>query len=295
MAGSVRADTASVRQAYQHCLRRARAHYENFPVASLLLPARLRGPVAAIYCYARDADDLADEDPRTPEERHDALVAMQSRVQALTTPQATDSPEWMALADTIQRFQLPIQPFLDLADAFQQDLRKTRYADFGEVMAYCRRSANPVGRLLLHLTGNAEPENLGYSDAICSALQLINFYQDLAQDFTEHQRIYLPSDEMHANGVTLAHIAEQRNDFRLHNLMQVQYARADRLLRSGAPLGRRLTGRFGLEIRMIVAGGARVLWRLQQQNDVFARPRLRLADGGAILWQALWRRTPGKH
>ncbi len=264
--------------AYAHCLQRARAHYENFPVASRLLPRSLREPVAAIYCFARDADDLADEDPRPVPVRREALQAMKARVCAVDDPLAESEPEWRALADTVRRFHLPPELFIDLVDAFIQDLDQARYADFGMVMNYCRRSANPVGRLLLHLAGQTEEQDLACSDAVCSALQLINFHQDLYQDYVEHGRIYIPLDEMAAHGVTEAHFRDRISDFRMRNLMQLQYLRADRLLRAGAPLGRALPGRLGLEIRAIIQGGARVLWRLRQQPDVFARPRLRKVD-----------------
>jgi hydroxysqualene synthase len=273
--------------AYEHCLRRATSHYENFPVASRLLPRRLRGPVAAIYCYARDADDIADEDPGPVEQRRAALRRMQARVRSLDDPSGETEPEWRALADTLQRFDLPVDLLTDLADAFIQDLDKTRYADFGEVMAYCRRSANPVGRLLLHLADRATPENLACSDAVCSALQLINFHQDLHQDFAEHGRIYIPLDEMAAHGISEQHLRDRISDFRMRSLMQLQYRRADRLLRAGAPLGRALPGRLGLEIRAIIQGGARVLWRLRQQDDVFSRPRLRIGDWLLVIGRSI--------
>ncbi|WP_020146804.1 squalene synthase HpnC [Thioalkalivibrio sp. ALJ15] len=276
-----------IRAAYRHCQRRAAEHYENFPVASWLLPARLRGPVAAIYCFARDADDLADEDQRPVDERRADLIAMQERVQILEDPAAESEPEWIALADARQRFSLPAAPFVDLVDAFIQDLEQKRYATFGEVMEYCRRSANPVGRLMLYLDGNPTEEMIGYSDAVCSALQLINFYQDLHQDITENNRIYLPQNEMAQYGVSEEMIAAGQTTFQLRNLMQFQYARADRLLRAGAPLGGMLRGRMGLEIRAIINGGARVLWRLRQQDDVFARPRLRTRDAWIILAHSL--------
>ncbi|AGA33187.1 Phytoene synthase [Thioalkalivibrio nitratireducens DSM 14787] len=280
--------------AYRHCLQRAAAHYENFPVASRLLPGRLRGPIAAIYCFARDADDLADEDPRPAAQRRQALRSLQQRILTLGAPEVETDLQWHALADAVQRFELPRQPFLDLADAFLQDLEKTRYADFGEVIAYCRRSANPVGRLLLHLAGAATPANLARSDAVCSALQLINFCQDLHQDYAEHGRIYLPADEMAEYGVTEDHLRDGISDIRIRRLMQRQYRRADRLLRSGAPLGHALRGRLGLEIRAIINAGARVLWRLEQQDDVFSRPRLRRRDQWVILRHSLFppRRRP---
>lgn len=273
--------------AYAHCQQRAASHYENFPVASRLLPRALRGPVAAIYCYARDADDIADESPEPVAERRTALRQMQARVRSLGDPAQQEAPEWRALADTLQRHALPTELLTDLADAFIQDLDQTRYANFGEVMGYCRRSANPVGRLLLHLSDQATPENLAHSDAVCSALQLINFHQDLRQDFAENGRIYIPQDEMTTYGVTEEHFRHCVNDFGMRNLMQFQYRRADRLLRAGAPLGRALPGRLGLEIRAIIQGGARVLWRLQQQDDVFSRPRLRFGDWLLILGRSL--------
>lgn len=278
---------ADIAAAYAHCRQRAASHYENFPVASRLLPRELRGPVAAIYCYARDADDIVDEDPRPAEERRVDLQRLQDRVRALDDPAAEATPEWRALADTLQRFDLPVGLFTDLADAFLQDLDKTRYQDFGEVMAYCRRSANPVGRLLLHLSKHDTQENLAFSDAVCSALQLINFHQDLYQDFAEHGRIYIPADEMAAHGVTEEHFRNRISDLRMRSLMQFQYRRADRLLRAGAPLGRALPGRLGLEIRAIIQGGARVLWRLRRQEDTFARPRLRTGDWLLILGRSV--------
>ncbi len=279
-------------EAYAACLATARGHYENFPVASVLLPRPIRGPVAAIYAYARRADDLADEGERAPEDRIAELDAMGRQLDRTTQGSRGDDPVFIALADAIGRFELPVPLFHDLLDAFRQDVDKRRYADFGELMQYCRRSANPVGRLLLHLTGTASEQNLGCSDAICSALQLINFYQDLEQDYVENGRIYLPEDEMARFGVTEDHIRERTSDTGLRRLMHFQYQRADRLLRSGAPLGRALRGRFGLEIRLIVMGGARVLFRLQQQgDDLFSRPRLGPKDWWAILSGALFPKT----
>jgi len=271
------------RNAYRHCRRRAAAHYENFPVASWLLPRGLRGPVAAIYCFARDADDLADEDPRPVEARRQDLLAIREHVQCLEDPAAEHEPEWIALADARTRFDLPAALFADLIDAFVQDLEQSRYQTFGEVMEYCRRSANPIGRLLLHLDGDPTREMLGYSDAICSALQLVNFFQDLRQDLEENDRIYLPQEEMDQYGVTEAMLAAGTSTFQLRNLMQFQYARADRLLRAGAPLGGMVRGRTGLEIRAIINAGARILWRLRRQDDVFSRPRLRPRDAWIIL------------
>lgn len=279
-----------VRDAYRDCMQIARSHYENFPVASWLLPRRIRYPVAAIYSFARRADDFADEGERSDEQRLRELAGMGAALDALQRGETSDDPLFIALADAIQRFDLPLDLFHDLLSAFSQDVTKKRYADFGEVVQYCRRSANPVGRLLLHLTGNASEQNLALSDGICSALQLINFYQDLTQDYEEMSRIYLPQDEMQRYGVTEDHIRERRSDFAMRQLMQHQYQRADRLIRSGAPLGKALRGRFGLEIRLIIMGGARTLYRLKQQDDFFSRPRLQRDDWFSIIKGALFPR-----
>jgi squalene synthase HpnC len=281
-----------IAEAYAACLATARGHYENFPVASILLPRHLRGPVAAIYAFARRADDLADEGELEPGQRLAGLDAMAHSLDRAADGAVDDDPVFIALGHTIRRFELPPHLFHDLLDAFRQDVSKHRYADFGELMQYCRRSANPVGRLLLHLTRTAGERNLAHSDAICSALQLINFYQDLEQDYVENGRIYLPQDEMARFGVTEDHIRLRTSDNAFRRLMQFQYQRADQLLRSGAPLGRALRGRFGLEIRLIVMGGARVLHRLTgQQDDLFSRPRLGAKDWWVILSGALFPRT----
>lgn len=288
-------DPANVAKAYRHCTALARSHYENFPVASWLLPRALREPVAAIYAFARHADDLADEGTLGTEERTAALEAYRRRLRLAAEGHAqTDDPVFIALADTIARHALPPELLEALLDAFVQDVHKQRYADFGEVMDYCRRSANPIGRLLLHLCAQAGPENLARSDAVCSALQLINFYQDLHEDYVRRGRLYLPQDELQQFGVAPADIGARRNSPGLVQLMRHQYARADRLLRTGAPLGCSLRGRMGLEVRAIVVGGARILYRLRRQSDdVFTRPRLNGADRLAILRGALFRSCRG--
>ncbi|MCW8853272.1 MAG: squalene synthase HpnC [Gammaproteobacteria bacterium] len=278
----------SVKDAYQHCLKIARSHYENFPVASWVLPRRMRKPVAAVYAFARMADDIADEGNLDDNSRIRQLDAMAEQLDLIAAGKAPDDAMYIALADSIEKHHLPIELFHDLLSAFKQDVSKKRYADFGELMNYCRRSANPVGRLLLHIYGQTDRQSLGQSDAICSALQLINFYQDLNQDYVEMGRIYIPEDEMAASFVTEAHISNSRSDGPMLHLMRKQYERANKLLSAGAPLGKNLKGRFGFEIRLIIAAGSRVIQKLYQQNtDVFSRPRLNKADWLWIFWTAL--------
>lgn len=275
--------SAATRSAYRWCQALARSHYENFPVASRLLPRRLRDPVAAIYAFARSADDTADSGALTAHQRLQRLAAME---QALHTLPDND-PLYLALGDTIRHHRLPLAPFLHLLSACRQDLVKTRYASFGELMAYCRCSANPLGRLLLHLAGADSSRNLAWSDAVCSALQLVNVLQDIADDYQSRGRIYLPQDEMQRFGVSERDIAERRNSPQLARLFRFQLARATALLRSGSPLGLRLGGRFGLEIRLIILGGARVLQKLHEQQDIFTGARLRASDRFLILGRAL--------
>ncbi len=271
---TARAQAHTVAAAYAHCLEVARNHYENFPVASRLLPARLRVATAVIYTFARQADDLADEGDAAPAERLAALDAMAAQLQALEQGKPDPDPVFIALGDVIARFGLPLQPFHDLLSAFRQDVTKKRYTTFEELLDYCRRSANPVGRLLLHLHGAATPENLHLSDRICSALQLINFLQDLEQDWVENGRNYLPQDEMARFGVSEAHLEGRQSDEAMRQLMDFQLARARAMMLAGAPLPERLRGRFRWELRLIVRGGLAVLDRLTARENVFDRPRL---------------------
>lgn len=267
-------------------------HVENFPVASILLPARLRRPVRAIYRFARSADDIADEGDLTPAHRLAGLQAMRAGLDSIARGLTPSDPLMLDLAEAIRLHRLPVQPLHDLLDAFSQDVTKQRYAHFGEVMSYCRKSANPVGRLMLALFGAEDPRHQAYSDGICSALQLINFLQDVAVDYRKG-RIYLPQDEMERFGISERQIAEGRVDALWQQFMKFQIDRARRMLAAGAPLGRALPGRIGLEIRLIILGGERILYRLHEtQGDVFRhRPVLRLQDWLYMLRRAL---LPGK-
>ena len=268
-------------------------HYENFPVASILLPAPLREPVAAIYGFARSADDFADEGDLSPQQRRDLLAGYQAELDAIERGQPTQHPVFLRLRPVIAEHNLPLQLFRDLLDAFIQDVGKDRYRDFMELMDYCRRSADPVGRLLLHLFGHATAENLSRSDAICSALQLINHWQDVGIDAVKgaNGRIYLPQDEMTRFGVRDGDVLRRvaSDDFR--QLLEFQVNRARALMLSGASLGWDLPGRIGLEIRAIVAGGLRILDKIEAVDyDVFnRRPKLQALDWPPILWRSLVR------
>lgn len=267
-----------------------RTHYENFPVASVLLPAGLREPVAAIYAFARSADDFADEGDLPAAARLEQLDGYRRELDAIAAGTPTTHPIFLRLRPVIAAHGLPLQLFRDLLDAFAQDVVKTRFADFAELMEYCRRSADPVGRLLLHLFKAATTENLKQSDAICSSLQLINHWQDVAIDAAKPvPRFYLPQDEMARFNVTEAAIHRRVTSADFQALMQFQVDRARALMLEGAPLGRRLPGRIGLEIRAIVAGGLRILDKIEAVDyDVFTRrPLLTAFDWPRIFIQAI--------
>jgi squalene synthase HpnC len=263
-------------------------HYENFPVASILLPKKLVPAVEAIYAFARSADDLADEGDALPAQRLAALGAYEAALASIGRGEPQLDPMFERLARVIAQYALPLQPFYDLLSAFKQDVGTSTYATFDLLLDYCARSANPVGFLMLSLYGAADARNVADSNAICSALQLINFLQDVAID-REKQRIYMPLDDLARYGVTAQQLDRAEAGQPFQALMAFEVARARALMLSGAPLARRLPGRIGGELRLVVQGGLRILERIEQAGfDVFRRrPQLKLGDWVAILWRAL--------
>ena len=262
-------------------------HYENFPVASILLPGRLRRPIALIYAFARSADDFADEGDDPPEQRLRNLQRYQRELDLIEGNRTPATPLFIELKEVIGQHGLPVDLFRDLLSAFAQDVVKSRYADFTEVLDYCSRSANPVGRLLLHLFRAVNEPNLAYSDNICTSLQLINFLQDVESDYRRN-RIYLPLDEMKKFGIEERHISFSDASGNWAAFMHFQINRASDLLNSGAPLGKALPGRIGLELRTIVCGGMRIVQKLRAiDGDVFRhRPVLRPLDWFTMLFRA---------
>lgn len=278
----------SLHQSYRHCLDITRNHYENFPVASMLLPRQLRKPVSVIYAFARMADDFADEGQISDEQRSHLLDQARQHLLHAAKGQPADEPVYIALADVLNKKPELLDPLLDLLTAFNQDVHKRRYRDFGEVMAYCRYSANPVGRMLLILSDAANTRNLAYSDAICSALQLINFLQDIQSDYTQRNRIYMPADELSRYKLEEAHLDGQHSSSPLTAFMNFQTQRIFKLLQAGAPLGISLKGRMGLELRMIILGGWKVLKKIHEnQGDISIPPRLSKRDWLWIFSRAL--------
>lgn len=254
-------------------------HYENFPVASILMPPRFRRPVNLIYRFAREADDFADEGDLPPARRLALLDNFNRELDRIERNEPPAIPWFSDLAGVIRKHDLPIPLFRDLLSAFAQDVTKGRYNDYADVLDYCRRSANPIGRLLLVLYGSATPQNNAWGDAICSSLQLINFWQDIAIDYRKN-RIYLPQDDMARFGITESQVARADTNGNWQEFMSFQVHRTRDFLHSGAPLGSVLKGRLGLEMRMIIAGGDRILSKIANaEYDVFRRrPTLKPHD-----------------
>ena len=270
------------------------AHYENFPVASLLVPRGLRPAIVAIYRFARAADDLADEGELSPVMRARALDRYDQALDAIAAGNPPREPPFPELAAAIARHRLPLAPFHDLLSAFRQDVWTVRYATWDQLRDYCVRSANPIGRLLLRLYRAESAPNYLASDAICTALQLINFWQDIAEDW-RRGRLYLPAEDLQRFGVTEAHVAEARCDDAWRALIAFESARARLLLESGRPLVRALPWRLRLELSGVLAGGHRILDGIDATGgDVFRqRPKLSGADWAAVACNALF--PPRRH
>ena len=264
-------------------------HYENFPVASWLLPARLRPPIEAIYAFARGADDIADEGELSDADRLGGLARYAEALDRIEAGETPSEAPFARLAWAAREYELPIPLLRDLLDAFSQDVVKKRYEDFSALLEYCRRSANPIGRLLLHLFKRTAESDLQRSDAICTALQLINHWQDVDIDYTRDNRVYLPQDEMARFGVSEKHLSDKVCDAAWRDLMKFQVDRARSLMVSGSGLGKSLPGRIGLEIRATIQGGLRILEKIEHAGyDVFRqRPRLRAFDWPLLLLRAV--------
>jgi len=266
-------------------------HYENFPVASWLCPPHLRPPIVAIYRFARSADDIADEGDATPDQRLADLAAFRADLMAVAAGR-TASPRWpevfRPLAVQLARHRLPVPLLADLLDAFAQDAAQTRYADRAELLDYCRRSANPIGRLLLHLYGIDDAGALARSDAICSALQLANFWQDLGVD-TRRGRLYLPEADCRRHGVDPLDLLAGKDSAAVRRLVADAVAWARGLMLFGAPLVHAVPGRAGWELRLVVQGGLRVLERIDRLDGATLqqRPKLGWRDAPAIAGRAL--------
>ena len=272
-------------------------HYENFPVASVLCPPRIRAAVLAIYGYARTADDLADEGDAPAAHRQAQLQAYRDDLRRIYAGQAP-TPRWAHVFAPLQRaitqHRLPLQHLEDLLDAFLQDVGNPRYADREQLVDYCRRSANPVGRLLLHLYGLADEDALRRADCICTALQLVNFWQDCSVDLPRG-RVYLPAADARHYGVDLGEPALLRDSPATQAMLRELCAWARQTMLDGADLALQLRGRAGWELRLVVQGGLRILEKIEHADYrvLSHRPVIGARDMLPIAWRALTMRHQG--
>lgn len=274
---------------YQYCERLARSHYENFPVGSVLIPKQLRKHFYSIYAFARIADDFADEGYDEDHNEHERLGLLDRWRQMLVEALAGKAkhPVFVALAETIAEFNLPATLFEDLLSAFSQDVTVRRYQDFHQLLDYCRRSANPIGRLILLLFGYRDDRLHRQSDDICTALQLANHWQDVAIDL-DKDRIYLPLEDISRFDLTLSGLGDRRASIGFRQMMKFEVERAREMFARGKPLCTSVGGRLGIELRVVWLGGMRILDRIEHADyDVFAhRPVISSADKMKILLRA---------
>lgn len=281
-----------IRDPHAVCLDIVRAHHENFPVASYLVPARMRRHIAAVYAFARIADDFADEGECSPAARRALLDNWEARLHA-RAPDGDDGTDegavFAALARTMDECRLPVSLFTDLLSAFRQDVGVTRYATWPDLLDYCRRSANPVGRLVLRISGRDDARLDASSDALCTALQLTNFWQDLERDWNKG-RVYLPAELMAAHGADEGGIAAGAMTPPLAAALADAAARTRALFDRGRFVCDAVGGRLGFELRATWLGGTRILDRLERSHfDVFeARPSLGARDALPISARLVW-------
>jgi phytoene synthase len=280
----------SLPSSYAYCETLAQSHYENFPVGSVLVPKQLRRYFYSIYAFARTADDFADEG-------YDENYSEQDRLELLNEWRAmlgeaiagrAHHPIFIALADTQRKFDLPVGLFEDLLSAFGQDVIKRRYQSFAELTDYCRRSANPIGRLILLLFGYRDAARHRLSDNICTALQLANHWQDVAVDL-QKDRVYLPEEDLQRFGLRVEALQTQTVSPAFCQLMKFEIERARELFAIGKPLCTSVAGRLGVELRIVWSGGAKILNAIEENGyDVFRkRPMISKRDKLQILFRAL--------
>jgi squalene synthase HpnC len=284
----------TIAAAYQFCEQLARSHYENFPVGSVLVPKPLRKHFYSIYAFARTADDFADEGYDEPHSEAERLALLDEWRQMLRDSERGRAahPVFVALAETRRQFDLPLALFEDLLSAFSQDVVRRRYETFAQLQDYCRRSANPIGRLILLLFGYPDEQLHRWSDDICTALQLANHWQDVRVDLAK-DRIYLPAEDLAQFGLTYNDVQQQAVSENFIALMKYEIKRARELFTHGKPLCLTARGRLGLELRAVWTGGARILDRIEANGyDVFThRPVITTSDKLRVMVNAASKRA----
>ena len=282
---------ASIKKAFEYCERITRRHYENFPVASLLIPPSLRPYIAAIYAFARTADDFADEGELSIQERMARLDEWEEKLDRCFEGEATD-PIFVAIAETVSRCGIPKKPLADLLTAFRMDVTLNRFPTFHDLLGYCAHSANPVGRLILYIFSSATERTIQFSDNICTALQLANFWQDVSVDW-QKGRTYLPLEDLQRFGYTESDLAVGKYDERFCRLLKFQVDRTRRYFESGKPLLAEAPDGLRFELRLTWFAGQTVLRKIEQAHyDVFnKRHVITSLDKAGIFLKAIVRKA----
>jgi squalene synthase HpnC len=284
-----------IKSAYARCLQLAHDHYENFPTASRIVSKTHRDATAAIYSFARRADDIADEGSKPDHQRIKELDEFSEMLAMIAAGLQPDDDTFIALQDTISRYQLPLLPFEKLLTAFKMDVSKKRFANFDEILFYCEHSANPVGELILRIHGYHNPVTAALSDKICTALQLINFIQDIHDDMKIRDRIYIPVEEMEKFAITEEQIKSGENSENLRELVNDQLLRAVSMLVSGAGLIDHLQGRLKWIIKVTIISALLISEKLSRRDDVFSRPVLSRMDWLKIIRRSIYFRPDETH
>lgn len=289
----------ALEEAYGYCRRLARGHYENFPVASLLMPRRLRAPISAVYAFARHADDLADEGALAPEERRRRLEDWRGQLRRVEGKEEAGAvagdlhPVFLALADTMRRHRVPAGLFHDLLDAFEQDTWKQEYDTFDELLAYCARSANPVGRIILALFDRLDARTAPPADALCTGLQLVNFWQDVSVDRVK-PRLYIPLEDLARFSLRAEDILHGRDTHATRTAVAFQVERTRGFFRDALPLFPLVPLRLRLELSAIWHGGMKVLEKIEKQRYTVleSRPALSKTDLFSVVFGAVLKGSP---
>jgi phytoene synthase len=279
--------TWTVPQAFQFCERLTRDHYENFPVASFLVPREKRPHVCAIYSFARIADDYADEPGLTPAERVDSIAEWEEQLIDSYRGHA-HHPVLVALRETVDRFEIPVDLFQNLLRAFRSDVTTHRYESFEDVLEYCENSANPIGRLMLLLFNYRSESTMEFSDSICTALQLTNFWQDVTVDLKK-DRVYIPLTDIREFGYSEEELVDLQCSQAFKDLMCFQVERTEQMFQDGKPLLSEVGSDLRMELKLTWKGGMRILKKIERQDyDVLTlRPSLSWLDKTSILTSSL--------
>ena len=281
----------SVEKAFAYCENLTRTHYENFPVASFLLPRTQRSYIAAIYAFARTADDFADEGTFAPDERLQRLDEWEEKLE-LSFAGRPDHPIFIALAETASRTGMPKKLLADLLAAFRMDVRQNRFPTFDDLLFYCVHSANPVGRLVLYVFQDASERKMGLSDNICTALQLANFWQDVSVDWKKG-RLYVPLEDFERFGYTESDLDRKVADQRFRQLMKFEVDRTRELFVAGKPLLTEVTRKLRFELNLTWNGGMTILKKVEglEYHLLETRPKISIMDKALIVLKAIARRT----